>query len=414
MKAELRAYISVTIAYWAFMLTDGALRMLVLLHFHHLGFSALSLAYLFLVYELMGIVANILSGWAGARFGIRPLIVAGLIIQIVSLIILALLNPAWSMFLSVFYVMVVQGASGIAKDLTKTGSKSAIKNLVVDEGRLFSWVALLTGSKNAIKGLGFFLGAALLVLVEFKMALGALVIFLVCVLVAFLTFARSPLGGKADVGVKIGDVFSTSKSVNRLAVARLFLFAARDTWFVVAVPVFLYSALTQVSGIGSAKAFFWVGGYLAVWIMGYGFVQTLTPSRLSSVKGAPEKAGSAARQWSRYLATLMIILCGSMLAMIHFGYRQNDATLYVLMLGLILFGVVFAVNSSLHSYLIISLSGQKRTTMDVGFYYSANAAGRLLGTLLSGLTYQLGGIVLCLFISSALAFISHRVIARMI
>lgn len=256
MKAELRAYLSVTIAYWAFMLTDGALRMLVLLHFHHLGFSALSLAYLFLVYELMGIAANILSGWAGARFGIRPLIVTGLIIQIVALIILALLNPAWSVFLSVFYVMVVQGASGIAKDLTKTGSKSAIKNLVVDEGRLFSWVALLTGSKNAIKGLGFFLGAALLVLFEFKMALGVLVTFLVCVLVAFLTFARSPLGTNADVGVKISDVFSTSKSINQLSVARLFLFAARDTWFVVAVPVFLHSSLTQVSGISSDAAFF--------------------------------------------------------------------------------------------------------------------------------------------------------------
>jgi len=168
------------------------------------------------------VATNILSGWAGARFGIRPLIVAGLSIQIASLIILAFLNPEWSIFLSVFYVMVVQVASGIAKDLTKTGSKSAIKNLVVDEGRLFTWVALLTGSKNAIKGLGFFIGAALLVLVGFKMALGVLAIFLLGVLIAFLAFAKSPLGNKANNKARIGDVFSVGKSVNRLSATRLF------------------------------------------------------------------------------------------------------------------------------------------------------------------------------------------------
>jgi len=313
----------------------------------------------------------------------------------------------------VFYVMVVQGASGVAKDLTKTGSKSAIKNLVVDEGKLFSWVALLTGSKNAIKGLGFFVGAVLLALVGFKTALGALAIFLVCVLVALLIFARSPLGLSADTKAKVRDVFSTSQSINRLSIARLFLFAARDTWFVVAVPVFLYSAFAQVSGISSDNAFFWVGGFMAVWIIAYGFVQTLTPARLSSVRGSREKASNAAQQWSMYLAILVLILCGSMLAMNHFGYGQSTATAYWLMAGLLLFGVVFAVNSSLHSYLIISLAGQKRTAMDVGFYYSANAAGRLLGTLLSGLTFQMGGIVLSLFISSVLALLSSRLIARL-
>src|SRR3546814_16323600 len=65
----LAAYIAVTAAYWAFMLTDGALRMLVLLHFHTLGFSAIQLAYLFLLYEFMGVVTNLSAGWIAARFG---------------------------------------------------------------------------------------------------------------------------------------------------------------------------------------------------------------------------------------------------------------------------------------------------------------------------------------------------------
>ena len=413
MKPELRSYVGVTGAYWAFMLTDGALRMLVLLHFHRLGFSAVSLAYLFIVYEFMGIVANVFSGWAGARFGIRPLIFTGLVLQIASLIMLALLNPQWSTVLSVLYVMLAQGASGIAKDLTKTGSKSAVKSIVVGEGRLFYRVALLTGSKNAIKGVGFFVGAALLVITGFKLSLVILALFLVCVLLILAQFAQSPLGKAADKQAKIGDVFSISKAINQLSAARLFLFAARDTWFVVAVPVFLYSTITQIAWMNPDHAFFYVGGFMSVWIMAYGFVQTLTPSYLNAVKGVPEKARHAARRWSGYLAVLILGLCGSMWLLNRFGSDQNEIIASLLVLGLFAFGVVFAVNSSLHSYLIISLSDNKRTTMDVGFYYSANAVGRLLGTLLSGVTYQFGGIVLSLFLSAVLAMASRLLVGKL-
>lgn len=413
MNAALRSYIGVTGAYWAFMLTDGALRMLVLLHFHRLGFSAITLAYLFLVYEFVGVLANVLSGWAGARFGIRTLIVTGLLVQIVSLVLLALLDPQWSLILSVFYVMLVQGASGVAKDLTKTGSKSAVKHMVVDEGKLFFWVALLTGSKNTIKGLGFFLGAALLAFCGFEIALAVLATFLVFVLIFIVSFVRAPLGVTADKQVKIGDVFSVSRSINQLSAARLFLFGARDTWFVVAVPIFLFSTITQIPGVNPDHGFFWVGGFLSLWIIAYGFVQTLTPSQLSSVKSAPEKAGYAATQWSAYLAVLMFVLCVLIALLTRFGSNQNEAIAGLLILGLLAFGVVFAVNSSIHSYLIISLSGHQRTTMDVGFYYSANAAGRLLGTLLSGVTYQFGGIELSLFFSAVLAMISSYLVSKL-
>ena len=148
----LSAYIAVTAAYWAFMLSDGALRMLVLLHFHTLGFRPVQLAYLFLLYELAGMVTNLSAGWIAARFGLTATLYAGLGLQVVALIALAQLDPEWSLALSVAFVMGVQGASGVAKDLAKMSSKSAVKLLAPsEEGGLFHWVAVLTGSKNVVK-----------------------------------------------------------------------------------------------------------------------------------------------------------------------------------------------------------------------------------------------------------------------
>ena len=73
----------------------------------------------------------------------------------------------------------------------------------------------------------------------------------------------------------------------------------------------------------------------------------------------------------------------------------------VVVAGLALFGLPFAVNSSLHSYLILAYAGSEKAAEDVGFYYAANAAGRLIGILLSGALYQVGGMTACLIGSAA-------------
>ena len=151
---DIRNYAAVIGGYWGFTLTDGALRMLVLLHFHTLGFSPLDLAFLFLLYEAMGIFSNFFGGWIGSRFGLRITFFAGLFIQISALLMLSSVQTDWIISFSVIYVMLAQALSGVAKDLTKMSSKSAVK-LVVDgrdQGLLFKWIAILTGSKNATKG----------------------------------------------------------------------------------------------------------------------------------------------------------------------------------------------------------------------------------------------------------------------
>ena len=143
----LAAYIAVTAAYWAFMLTDGALRMLVLLHFNTLGFSPIQLAYLFVLYEIAGVITNLSAGWIAARFGLTSTLYAGLGLQVIALLALSMLDPAWSIAASVVFVMAVQGLSGVAKDLAKMSSKSAVKLLApTEDAGLFRWVAILTGS----------------------------------------------------------------------------------------------------------------------------------------------------------------------------------------------------------------------------------------------------------------------------
>ena len=386
----LRGYAAVTGAYWAFMLTDGALRMLVLLQFHRLGFSPVQLAWLFLLYEIAGIVTNLYGGWLAARFGLASTLIGGLALQIVALIALTRLDPGWSVAVSVAFVMAVQGASGVAKDLAKTASKSAVKLLLPkgESGRLYTWVAALTGSKNAVKGLGFFLGAALLGGIGFVPALWVMAAGLALVLAAVVAFLPGGLSLR-DKGAKFAHVFARDARVNALSLARLFLFAARDVWFVVALPIWLATALARDMETG--RAFFVTGGFMALWIVFYGGVQALAP-RLG--------AGSArrARGWALGLA-----LGTGGLALLHLS--MPGATWPVLA-GLMVFGAVFAVNSALHSFLILDYAGEGRVTMDVGFYYMANAGGRLLGTLLSGVAYQLGGLGLALGASAVLALVS--------
>ena len=387
----MRIYAVVTAAYWGFTLTDGALRMLVLLHFHTLGYTPFQLALLFVLYEVMGMVTTLLGGWLGTRHGVKMTLHAGLGLQVAALLALSALDPGWPVETSVIYVLVVQGVSGVAKDLSKTSSKSAIRLVVPQDAhsRLFRWVAVLTGSKNALKGVGFFLGGLLLSGVGFVHALWLMAAALACVLCASMALLPSGLGS-ARKSVGFTEIFSRSRAINLLSAARLFLFGARDVWFVVGLPVFLY----EVAGWSFAG----VGGFLALWVIGYGVVQGSAPALVASSRDGRSGEVRAARLWILLLTVIALALAGCF----HAGYQA----VWILILGLGLFGACFAVNSALHSYLLLALSGADRVAMSVGFYYSANAAGRLAGTLLSGLAYQWGGLAGCLAVAGGMLVIA--------
>jgi MFS family permease len=389
----LRAYAAVTAAYWAFMLSDGALRMLVLLHFNSLGFSPIQLAWLFLLYELAGIVTNLAAGGLAARFGLAATLYAGLGLQIAALVALAQLDPGWSVAASVAFVMAVQGVSGVAKDMAKMSSKSAVKLLApTTGGGLFRWVAALTGSKNAVKGAGFFLGAVLLATAGFKPAVWGMAGLLALILIAVVLFLPAGLPGRMKSEESWSGWRSKDPRVNRLSLARLFLFGARDVWFVVGIPVYFQAILSDGTADGRREAFFLVGSFMALWIIAYGAVQAAAP-RLLGGSGQPQAETTAkAVRWAGYLVPIPFALAAA-------AWVAGDPTPWLtatLILGLLAFGFVFAVNSSVHSYLILAFGQADRITRDVGFYYMANAAGRLTGTLLSGLSYQAGGLPLCL------------------
>jgi len=383
---DLRNYALVTGAYWGFTLTDGALRMLVLLHFHQLGYSAVQIAFLFLLYEFFGVVTNLVGGWIGSHLGLKITLVAGLALQVAALSALALLDPTWSVTLSVAYVMGAQALSGIAKDLTKMSSKSAIKVLVPDgeEGSLFKWVAILTGSKNALKGAGFFLGGVLLTGLGFRGSLFAMAGLLVLVLLATLVSLPQEIG-MAKKKTKFSAIFSKSRNINLLSAARLFLFGSRDIWFVVGLPVFLSASL----GWNHAE----VGGFLALWVIGYGGVQALAPKLLQRALAGGTPQGGAASAGAFALAGLT--------ALVALGVGAGLSPWLTVVLGLGVFGLVFAVNSSVHSYLILAYTESDQVALNVGFYYMANAMGRLVGTLLSGVVFQLSGLTGCLWTSVA-------------
>ena len=405
----LPAYIAVTAAYWAFMLTDGALRMLVLLHFHTLGFSPVQLAYLFVLYEIAGMVTNLCAGWIAARFGLTSTLYAGLGLQVLALLAMAQLDPTWVVGASVVYVMLVQGASGMAKDLAKMSSKSAVKLLAPSgDGGLFRWVAILTGSKNMVKGLGFLMGATLLATLGFVWSVLGMAAILVVILLAVLIAMPAGLP-KGRKGVKFSEVFSKSANVNWLSAARVFLFGARDVWFVVGIPIYFYAVLSDGTTAGNRTAFFLIGTFMALWVILYGLIQANAPRILRARTRPTDELIKAARGWAWSLAAVPAILTG--IAIIA-GEPQLWLTIS-LVTGLLIFGVVFAVNSSLHSYLILSFTKAERVTMDVGFYYMANAGGRLLGTALSGLSYQVGGLPLMFGTATAMVALSALAASRL-
>jgi len=385
--ATIRSYLIVTASYWGFTLTDGALRMLVLLHFYTLGYTPFMLASLFLLYEAAGIFANLGGGWLATRFGVPRMLAVGLVLQIAGLLMLSALDPAWNSALAVAWVVLAQGVAGVAKDVTKTASKSAIKATSEGgAGQLFRWVAWFTGSKNAMKGFGFFAGGALLQTMGFKPALWLMAALLALVLANVLLSLPHALG-QAKASKSFRELFAKSRAINVIAAARIFLFGSRDVWFVVGLPVFLYA-----QGWGYME----VAGFLASWTIGYGIIQAVAPSVVRRSADGLSREIPEARLWGAALTAIPIVIA-TMLA----ASTQARPDLIVVV-GLAIFGFAFAVTSSLHSYLILAYAGSKKAAEDVGFYYAANAAGRLLGIVLSGVLTQYGGLSACLWGSGAM------------
>ncbi len=388
MDKGLRHYLIVTGGYWAFTITDGAIRMLVVMYFHLLGYTPFEVAMLFLFYEFFGIVTNLVGGWLGARIGLNRTMHIGMGLQVFALAML-MVPEAW---LTIAYVMIAQALSGIAKDLNKMSAKASVKKLLPEQGsesRLFKWVAILTGSKNALKGVGFFVGALLLQQLEFRGALAVLSVTLLLVMLTSIVILPSGLG-QSTGKPKFTQIFFKKDSINWLSAARFFLFGSRDVWFVVALPVYLYSVFHW--------NFLQVGGFLALWIIGYGIIQAIAPALIRKSHHGTGPDGDTARRWAFILFTVpAIIAC----ALYVDFYPQ-----LILIIGLIIFGVVFAINSAVHSYLIIAWSDHDQVSLNVGFYYMSNAGGRLAGTLLSGWIYQTQGLSGCLLWSSVFILIA--------
>ena len=382
-----RDYFLIVVSYWTFTLTDGALRMLILLYFYQIGFDPLDIAFLFIFYELFGVVTNLVGGWLAARLGLNTTLIVGLITQVIALSMLMVDGSV----LTVAYVMLAQALSGIAKDLNKMSAKSGVKLSVPlgEEGRLYRWVSVLTGSKNALKGIGFFLGGLLLNTIGFKLSMGLMASVLALVAIGTLAFLKRDLG-KTTYKPKFRDMLSKSSEINRLSAARFFLFGSRDVWFVIALPVFLQLEMGWTS-LG-------VGTFLALWIIGYGLIQTLYPI-VSRVFTLSEPDGRSVVLWGLALSVLPILIL-----FLELGLKWDSEVVAVM--GVLFFGIVFAVNSTIHSYLIVSYAKRDGVSLDVGFYYMSNAAGRLMGTVLSGLVYQQYGFMACIAVSAVFVVMS--------
>jgi predicted MFS family arabinose efflux permease len=355
-------------AYSILTLSDGALRMLVLFHYYTLGYNALDLALVFVLYELFGVIINLVGGKLANRIGLLNSMRLGITLQIITLIALAIpteLPAPW-------YVMLFQGFAGIAKDITKISAKSAITTISKSNTQgLFRIIAAVTGAKNALKGVGFFVGGLLLVTLGMRIALGALVIWVgIGVILTFIVTSTFP----AAKTKSIRGILSPLATVNRLAAARVFLFGARDVWQAIALPIFVATAPNW--------GFWQSGSVMALYTIGYGFIQAFTPRILANVR-TPDGRVTA------LLAVIPAVICltGAWVAQL-----RNLAVEPVLLIVL-LFSIAFAINSAVHSFLIAAYAEEGSVSLDIGLYYSANSLGRLFGTLASGWCYLEWGII---------------------
>ena len=385
-------FLLVSLCYQGFTLSDGALRMLVLLHLNQQGRTPWALLLVLLPYEIAGVFTNLLGGWLGARHGLKLPLLLGLVLQSLACLALGLAVAP-----SLAFVMLTQVASGIAKDLAKTAAKSYVRALPAGaDDRLFARVGWLTGSKNVTKGLGFFVGGALLTAVGFQVTNLALAAALLAIALLAIWLLPNPPGKPR---ARIARVADHGPPVRWLALARLFLFAARDAWFAIAVPLYLATSLQWPSA--------WIGTFLSVWVIGYGLVQAATPLWWP----APSTASGVRR--TRVTTALLVVPLLATSAALWAGLAGGPA----LVLGLCAFGAVFAVTSSLHSWLVLAIARGDDVVERVGFYYAANSAGRLLGTVLSGALFALGtgaeaGLLACLLAATTLTLLATLATTR--
>ncbi len=381
------SFLSITFSYLGFSLTDGAIRVLVVLFFHHQGFSPFQIASLFLLYEIAGIFTNFLGGWIGTKLGLNTTLIAGMLLQVASMALLTVENA----LLTVPYIMLMQGFCGIAKDLVKMSCKSSLKviNQEGESGRLFKWVSLLTGSKNSMKGAGFLVGGLMLTYQGFQRSMGIMAIILL--LLTVMTYLMIPKNlGKAKKKSSWRSLFAKSRAINVLSLARFFLFGSRDIWFVIALPVYLQTTINWSNS--------YVSTFLACWVIGYGLAQALVPKFTNGHKLSQSMGSKGVAFWTGFLILFP--------AGISLSLNQDLSNELIIVVGLLTFGVVFAVNSIIHSYLVLAYSEDDQVATDVGFYYMANACGRLVGTLLSGAIYQAYGFISCLWWSAGFLLIA--------
>ncbi|KAG1676174.1 hypothetical protein FOA52_005015 [Chlamydomonas sp. UWO 241] len=408
----LKPFCIISLSYLLFTTTDGAIRMIVLLHAYNNGFTAMEVAIMFTLYELAGVITNLVAGVAGAKWGIKYTLMTGLTIQIAGIAMLFAWQKSWGLpgqkYKAIIFVTCSQMLCGIAKDLTKLGGKTVTKLITPDEKqtRLFKLVSFITGMKNSMKGLGYFIGSAA-VAFNYYFALG-LLIFLILLAYPWACFGLSnQLGRTRKENLTLAVIFRQSYNVNVLSISRFFLFGSRDLWFEVPLPFFLRD---KAVGLGWSSTL--TGLVLALFIIIYGQFQAWSPQLiLSPLRQMPANKYTALL-WCALLVGVPLYLGGTIQGSDIFFDHDINGMIGVLMAGLALFCFIFAVNSSVHSYLIVRYAEGDKVAMNVGFYYMANAMGRLVGTLVSGALYSyvgggiIGGFAACFFTSFAFALCS--------
>jgi len=418
----------------------------------------MQVATMFTLYELAGVVTNLAAGFLGAKWGIRFTLICGLTLQLVSYGLLFGWQDDWSQTQAIIYVTVAQMFAGIAKDLTKLGGKTVTK-LVTPEDKdtqLFKLVSLLTGWKNSLKGVGYFLGSALLQ-VQYELAL-AVMLGLVLLAMPWAAFGLSAeLGTAKKQNATLSSVFKTdNRNLNILSLARLFLFASRDFWFEVPLPFFLRSpactglgedfpcefddmcpnaSVCSVEGFcenintgggcgGLALDRVIVGAFLGGYIILYGQVQSWTPQLVTGPLHQTPPNKSTEVFWGMINSLPTLVAAGILQFGPWFdeasGERDIQEMTIIMVVIIVTFAIIFAINSSIHSYLVVAYASLDKIAVSVGFYYMSNAVGRLFGTIGSGLLYTyvgesrndfagtdaVAGLAACFFAGTACSFLA--------
>jgi MFS family permease len=387
--AEYRAikpFVVISASYLLFTVTDGGIRTIVLFNAFQRKFSAFEVSIMFVLYELAGTFTNFLAGIAGARWGLKATMLAGLFLQLGGIGMLFGWSEKFTKEQAIIFVTIAQMLSGISKDLVKLGGKAVTKLVTPDskQGVLYKRVSMITGLKNSLKGVGYFLGGALVQWSYF----GALGVMMGIVLLAIPWPAlglESGLGRTRRENITWRSVFKKNHNIQALSAARFFLFASRDAWFDVPLPFYLRSK----EGFGWERAA--AAALLGAWIILYGQVQSWTPQLVAKpLKQFPANKYHAAL-WAGINAVIPLVL-GCFLQFSDI-FRAHDvrAMMPILLVGVFVFAIIFAINSSIHSYLAVKYSEGDKIAVDIGFYYMSNSAGRLFGTLVGGALFEFVG-----------------------